>query len=212
MTSRSTAAAANEPDVRALKAAMRRDARRSRAAIAKEPPSGAPSRAGTCLVRDVVPAGDVVVAGFWPIGSEIDCRPILDALHDLGYACSLPVVVEPCSPLVFRRWHPDLPLEAGAHGERIPPADAGEVVPDVLIVPGLAFDREGFRLGYGKGYYDRTLAALRAEKDVIAAGLAYAGQLVSEVPREDEDQRLDWIVTDDGTIACGAHARELRAL
>ena len=91
----------------------------------------------------------------------------------------------------------------GPLGYQIPPEEAPEVQPDVLLVPLLAFDRRGFRLGYGGGFYDRTLEKLRALKKVTAIGVAYAGQEIDAVPYEEFDQRLDWIMTEKETIKCG---------
>jgi 5-formyltetrahydrofolate cyclo-ligase len=119
-----------------------------------------------------------------------------------GHLCALPVVARRRAPLIFRRWAPETALVPGAHGEGVPPECAEEVVPDLVIVPGLAFDRDGFRLGYGAGYYDRTLAALRTSRPVAAVGLAYAEQLIGHVPRGERDEPLDWIVTERETIRC----------
>jgi 5-formyltetrahydrofolate cyclo-ligase len=94
-------------------------------------------------------------------------------------------------------------LVLGRWDIQVPPAEAPEVLPDVLLVPLLAFDREGFRLGYGGGFYDRTLEKLRALKEVTAIGIAYAGQEMDTVPRDEFDQRLDWIMTEKETFKCG---------
>lgn len=197
-------------DLRSRKRDLRGRALAQRAAIAEDPPANAPARAGQLITRDILPAGDLVVAGFWSMGSEPECRPILEALWASGYRGCLPVVTERRAPLVFRRWEPGVELVSGLYGEAIPPLDAETMSPDLLIVPGLAFDREGFRLGYGAGYYDRTLASLRAQKAVIAVGLAYSGQLVSEVPREGTDEPLDWIVTEDEAIPCAEQLAPMR--
>ena len=209
MASRNSAAFELSPDIRALKRMMREQALAHRAAIAAQPPDAAASRAGQRVFRDLLPPRDVVVAGFWSMGSEIDCRPILEAAHASGYRCCLPVVDRRRAPLVFRRWEPGMQLVAGAYGEAVPPPKAEAVKPDFLIVPGLAFDRTGFRLGYGAAYYDRTLAALRAAKPITAVGLAYSGQLVPEVPCEDTDEPLDWIVTEEEAMACGPRLADL---
>jgi 5-formyltetrahydrofolate cyclo-ligase len=141
-------------------------------------------------------AADAVVSAYWPMGEELDVRPLLDALHARGRICALPVVARRRSPLIFRRWRPGDRLEAGVLGIRTPTADAPSLEPDVLIVPLLAFDARGYRLGYGGGYYDRSLAALRAAKKILAVGVAFAVQEMPNVPHGPGDERLDWIVTE----------------
>jgi 5-formyltetrahydrofolate cyclo-ligase len=141
-----------------------------------------------------------VVAGYWPMGEEADVRPLLEQLTRRGVIAALPVVVAPHAPLQFRRWVPGDALEAGRHGTRHPFASADIAVPDILLLPLLAFDARGGRLGYGGGYYDRTLEVLRAERGrrITAIGIGYAAQAVDAVPRGRHDQPLDWIVTEDG--------------
>jgi len=152
--------------------------------------------AGRALISYVAAVpGIEVVAGYMPIRTEIDPLPALEALHARGTAICMPVVEGPARPLVFRRWVPGAAMEAGAFGAAIP-ADRVEMIPDLLVTPLLAFDAEGYRLGYGGGYYDRTLARLRALRRTYAVGYAYEGQKVRQVPREPTDQRLDAVVTD----------------
>jgi 5-formyltetrahydrofolate cyclo-ligase len=139
------------------------------------------------------------VAAYWPMRSETDPRPALTALHARGVPLALPVVVGRGMPLAFRAWEPGAAMVPGGFGVQVP-ADDRPVVPRALVVPLLAFDRAGFRLGYGGGFYDRTLAALRATGPVLAVGLAYAAQEVTHVPRTIDDQRLDRIVTEVETI------------
>jgi 5-formyltetrahydrofolate cyclo-ligase len=142
------------------------------------------------------PAAGAVVAGTWPVGSELDARPLLAALAARGWRCALPVVADEAGPLRFRAWLPGEPLRAGGYGILEPEPAAPAVVPDVVLVPLLAFDRAGRRLGQGGGWYDRTLAALRAERPVLAIGLAFAAQERAELPTGGHDQPLDWIVTE----------------
>lgn len=144
-------------------------------------------------------AGDVVSA-YWPMRSEIDPRPLLAEASARGHVCGLPVVAQQAAPLVFRRWLPGDALVAGSFGEETPSPDAPEVTPTVLVVPLLAFDRRGYRLGYGGGFYDRTLATLRAPGKAFAAGIAFAAQELPEVPIEDTDERLDVVLTETETI------------
>ena len=139
-----------------------------------------------------------VVAGYMPIQSEIDCRPALHALERAGYDLCLPKVMAKDQPLSFFRWSVDAPLVMGDYGVGVPTPDAPQVVPDIILVPLLAFDAEGYRLGYGGGFYDRTLDGLRRQKGIYAVGLAYEQQLVNAVPRDEYDQRLDMIITPKG--------------
>lgn len=141
-----------------------------------------------------------VVAGYWPLEGEIDPLPLMAALARLGHPLALPVVAEAGGALEFRRWSPGEVLEAGPHRTRHPPASAGTMTPAALLVPLLAFDRRGFRLGYGGGYYDRTLAGLRRGGDIRAVGLAFAAQEVERVPADPWDMPLDLIATEQGVI------------
>ena len=139
-----------------------------------------------------------VVAGYWPIVTELDDRPLLARLDERGVICALPVVVSAGAPLLFRSWGPLDELEPGVLGTSHPTAAAPEVVPDVVLVPLLAFDRDGYRLGQGGGYYDRTLAALRSRGPLTAIGVGFAVQETDRVPRGANDERLDWVLTEEG--------------
>ncbi|MCW5700675.1 MAG: 5-formyltetrahydrofolate cyclo-ligase [Rhodospirillales bacterium] len=138
------------------------------------------------------------VAGYWPIDTEIDPRLLLARLHERAVICSLPVVTERDAPLEFREWAPTDDLAHGPYGTRHPKEGCRRVIPQVLFTPLLAFDGDGFRLGHGAGYYDRTLALLRAQGPVTAIGVAFALQRTDRLPRGAHDQPLDWIVTEDG--------------
>jgi 5-formyltetrahydrofolate cyclo-ligase len=132
--------------------------------------------------------------------SEISPLPLLRRLADAGASLALPAVTGRGQPLVMRAWSFGAPLNPGVWGIREPPADAPELYPDILIVPLLAFDRRGYRLGYGGGYYDRTIARLRAMKPVTAVGIAFAAQQIDELPTTPRDERLDLVLTEGGTI------------
>ena len=144
-----------------------------------------------------------IVAGYWPFETEMDVRPPMVALAKIGTTLCLPEVVEKDRPLRFRAWAPDEPLVEGDHGTFHPLHTAPLMRPDVVLVPLLAFDGRGYRIGWGGGYYDRTLEALRKTGPVSAVGVAYAAQEVDEVPTDDYDQPLDWIITE-------RQARELK--
>ena len=140
------------------------------------------------------------MSAYWPLDDELDPRPLFMALHGRGHPIGLPVIVAKGQALLFRRWTPDVALVRGPFRVMTPPAEAPDVVPRLLLVPLLAFDRAGYRLGYGGGFYDRTIAKLRAVGDVLAVGVALAAQEVGAVPRDDTDEPLDWIVTDQEAI------------
>ena len=140
------------------------------------------------------------MAAYWPMDTEIDARPLLRHLHRRGFDCALPVVVGRGRALHFRRWRPQAALEPGGLGIFQPSPAAARVTPRVVLAPLLCFDGRGARLGHGAGYYDYTLAALRRAGRVLAVGIAFAAQRVDRVPDENHDQRLDWIVTEEGAI------------
>jgi 5-formyltetrahydrofolate cyclo-ligase len=139
------------------------------------------------------------IAAYYPVRSEFNCMPLARRLAAEGWALALPVI-DGDAPMRFRQWHLDAPLRPGPFG--IPePVDGAPLVPDVLLVPLLAFDRRCYRLGYGGGHYDRTLAALRRSQDgATAIGLAFDAQEVAQVPVCHYDERLDWILTPSGAI------------
>jgi 5-formyltetrahydrofolate cyclo-ligase len=139
-----------------------------------------------------------VVAGYLPLGGEIDPWPTLRRLADAGARIALPVALDRRGPLIFRAYAPGDPLEPDAVKIPAPAGAAQTLVPDLVIAPLLAFDAEGHRLGQGAGHYDRTLQALRERGSVWVIGLAYAGQRIERVPREPHDQPLDAILTETG--------------
>lgn len=147
-------------------------------------------------------AASAIVSGFLAIGEEINPVPLMRRLNRDGATIGLPVMVGKGKPLLFRAWEPGAPLRTVIWGIREPEETAPIVLPDVLLVPLLAFDRTGMRLGYGGGFYDRTLRDLRSRKSVTAIGLAYASQEVDVVPHLDYDERLDGVLTPEGLIRC----------
>jgi 5-formyltetrahydrofolate cyclo-ligase len=136
-------------------------------------------------------------AAYWPMAAEADLRWAMERLHRAGVRFALPVVPGPGKPLVFREWRPGQDLEKGAHGTWQPPEGEAEMVPSVILTPLVAFDRKGWRLGQGGGYYDRTLAMLRLGGGARAVGIGYSCQETGAVPHESTDQRLDWLVTEE---------------
>jgi len=146
--------------------------------------------------------GSGVVSGFASLPEELDVWPLLRRLSGAGVTLALPVVARKGQPLLFRAWVPGDAMNKGVWGIPEPKADKPVLEPDILLVPLLAFDASGCRLGYGGGFYDRTLATLRARKPIVAIGLAYDEQRVNAVPHLDYDQRLDWVLTPSGPIRC----------
>ena len=141
------------------------------------------------------------VAGYLPIGNEIDTLRTLTALTEAGFQTCLPVVLENERPLDFRLWVEGSPLEDGPLKTRHPISDAIQVKPDVLLVPLLAYNNEGYRLGWGGGFYDRTLGAYQLKgRFVIAIGVCYDGQHVADLPFDEFDMPMDWIVTEKRII------------
>jgi 5-formyltetrahydrofolate cyclo-ligase len=161
-------------------------------------------RAGLMLAQHelpVTPTEDFAsVSGFYPYQAEINVLPLLARLVSEGWRTALPIVMTKGAPLAFRAWAPGEPTGRGIWDIHIPLETAAELQPDVLLVPMLAFDRRGYRLGYGGGFYDRTLAELRKLKRVVAIGVAYAMQEMDEVPTASYDEPLDWILTERGVI------------
>jgi 5-formyltetrahydrofolate cyclo-ligase len=145
------------------------------------------------------PPPGTVVSAFWPMPGELDLRPLLEALHARGCVCALPVVVAPKTPLVFRTWEPGAALVTSRWGIDEPPPDRPTARPQHALVPLLAFDDDGYRLGYGGGFYDRTLAMLRADGTgpLLAIGVGLEAQRRPSLPREPFDQPLDWLLTEE---------------
>ena len=177
-------------------AAQKAEARRAAFAARKAAFQAGQGQAAELLADFLTDQKGRVLAGYMPMRTEIDPLPAM-AAHQ-GPVC-VPVIPGPDMPLRFREWTPGCAMEAGAFGALIP-AEGAWLEPEVLIVPLLSFDRRGFRLGYGGGFYDRTLERLRARGTTLALGFAFAAQEVAEVPIEPTDQPLDAILTETGLI------------
>lgn len=161
------------------------------------------ARQGLAFLEPQPPRG-AVVSGFSPIADEFRVWPLLRKLAGEGYRLALPVMQGKAKPLLFRAWSPGDAMDQAVWGIAEPKPDKPVLEPDILIVPLLAFDRAGWRLGYGGGFYDCTLKALRTRKAIVAVGLAFDEQQVDAVPHVDYDQRLDWVLRPSGPMQCGA--------
>jgi 5-formyltetrahydrofolate cyclo-ligase len=182
-----------------VKAELRREALARRDAL----PAQSRLLAAEAIAARAFPliiAPGTIVSGFIPLKSEINPLPLMRKLADAGARLALPVVAGRAKPLTIRSWQWGEPLVPGVWGIREPGPAAPEVQPDILLVPLLAFDRSGHRIGYGAGYYDLTIAQLRARKPIAAIGIAFAAQEVETVPRTAFDAQLDLVLTESETI------------
>jgi 5-formyltetrahydrofolate cyclo-ligase len=182
------------PEPPPSKAALRRAARAARARIGAAEAREAAARLAERFFASLAPPPAAVIAGYWPVHGEIDARAILETHRCRGGRTALPAVETLEAPLVFRAWNGETPGDVDALGMACTGGEA--LVPQILLVPLLAFDRRGHRLGYGSGYYDRTLAALRAAGKVTAVGVGFAAQEAPALAAEAHDAHLDWIVTE----------------
>jgi 5-formyltetrahydrofolate cyclo-ligase len=188
------------------KAALRAEQRRRRGALDSSAGAAAAEAVAERIVRAFrLPPG--IVSGYWPLADEFDPRPAMAQLARLGHPLALPRVQGRGRTLAFYAWQPGDQLLAGPFQVMEPSPDAPLVTPEILLVPLLAFDRAGRRLGYGAGYYDMVLRDLRARLPApFAIGVAFAAQEVPEVPTGPRDQTLDAVVTEQDVHGCSARA------
>ena len=180
-----------------LKNTLRTEARRHRSRV--DMSSEDPELAVDYFFNAIKPKPEMIVSAYWPKNREFDPRPIMERLLADNFICALPVVKKDSLELGFARWDESIKLKEGAF-KIMEPSIQNWVEPDIVIVPLLAFDRKGFRLGQGGGYYDVTLKNLRNKKDILAVGTAYAKDAVLfNLPVEEHDQRLDWVITPQGS-------------
>ena len=178
-----------------MKAELRRDAVARRDAL----PADVRQAAAETIAARTFPLAigpGVIVSGFMPLKTEISPLPLMKKLAAAGAQLALPAIAGRGKALIMRAWIFGAPLDRGQWDIREPKPEAAEVAPDILLVPLLAFDRTGHRIGYGAGYYDMTIAKLRAQKIVTAVGIAFAAQEVAKVPATERDARLDLVLTE----------------
>jgi len=182
-----------------LKASVRREAAARRDALpAPKRLAAAEAIAARPFPLPIIPG--LIVSGFMPLKTEINPLPLMRALAAQGARLALPVIDGRGKPLIMRGFAFGDALNSGQWGIKEPKPEAGEVVPDILLTPLLAFDRSGNRIGYGAGYYDMTIARFRSMKPALAVGIAYAAQEIAAVPVTGRDARLDLVLTEREVI------------
>ena len=186
-------------DLISQKTALRAEAKRARGLLSLS----AREQDALCqFFHDNIPLKEnAIIGSYWPTGRELDTSVLMHSLIEKGHNVALPVIEEGSRLLKFSQWQEDIELEIGPYGIHQPKEsdDTKWVEPDVFLVPLLAFDRKGYRLGYGGGYYDTTLSAMKEKKDIVAVGLAYAQQAcLFNLPVEEHDVKMDWIITEQG--------------
>ena len=186
----------SEANLEEQKAQLRTEALARREAVPQADRADAAKAAAQHFLEGVPLANGQVVALYWPIRDEIDCKPLLTKLVDSGQPVALPVVLGEDLPLELRLWEDGQPLYPSGFGTLAPAETAPLAEPDIVVIPLLGFDKTGTRLGYGKGYYDRTLASLTRKP--LLVGYAFAGQELDFIPREAHDLPLDLLVTETG--------------
>ena len=192
-----------EDGIEAEKALLRRTARSRREALSPEFRAEASKSISFQFFDKVAFGPEDAIAGYWRIRDEVDCQPILVRLMDSAQTVILPVVTGAAEPLEFRIWGADAPLYEAGFGTLAPSDLAPRAEPDLILMPLLGYDRTGTRLGYGGGYYDRTLAAMT--KRPMLVGLAFSAQALDHIPREAHDIPLDAVVTESGVEFFEAH-------
>ncbi|ODT65715.1 MAG: 5-formyltetrahydrofolate cyclo-ligase [Pelagibacterium sp. SCN 63-23] len=193
-----------DPAIEDAKAALRSQAHAARAALSPEQRQEAAEAVARTFFEDIAYTPEDVIAGYWRIRDELDCQPILIRLMDSGQKVVLPVVEGADAPLDLRVWESDHPLYEAGFGTLAPSDLAPRAAPDLVLMPLLGFDNSGTRLGYGGGYYDRTLAAIR--KKPLLVGIAFAAQELGHIPREPHDIPLDAVITEQGVRFFGVKA------
>lgn len=184
------------------KSALREAAKRARERAHATHGTVAAERLAGHGIAFAAPNSGAAVSGFLPIKNEIDPRPLMACLNQLGHPTALPVMEAKGKPLIFRRWSPGDKLNEVQWGILEPSVTAPALNPDILLVPLLAFDDAGYRIGYGGGFYDRSIEKLRALKAITTIGVAFDEQRVDAIPREPHDEILDWILTPSGPQKC----------
>ena len=187
---------ATKADMARAKAGLRQFASKKRAGLSETFRAAASAAAERHFLEKVpVPEG-ATVALYWPMGDELDCRNLVKALRKRGHPICLPTIIGPDRPLVLRLWEGGEELAPGPFGTSEPGKNSRRVFPDIIVLPLLGFDSHGNRLGYGKGYYDRTIAAM--DREPLLVGLAFDVQELEHIPASPHDVPLHMVVTEKG--------------
>lgn len=179
-----------------VKAQLRQEAQARRAALSASFRKEAARAAAETFIAAVPVPYDQTISIYWAIRDELDCKPLLTHFMDDGHKVCLPVVMGQDQPLEMRLWAPGEPLVPNGFNTLAPPAGAERVVPDIVVTPLLGFDKDGTRLGYGGGYYDRSLASWPQKP--LLVGYAFGVQEFDHLPRDTHDVPLDMVVTENG--------------
>ena len=151
------------------------------------------------------------ISAFWPLAEELDTLPLLHSMHQQGHQMLLPVMLGAGKPLAFATWAPGDLLKEAAFKTLEPRDDKERMEPNIMLCPLLAFDRRGYRMGYGGGFYDRSIAQLQEQGDLLTIGIAFAAQEVAEIPTGEYDMPLDMIVTEQEMIRIAPDTKQLQS-
>ena len=186
------------------KNAARVAAKNNRLNIAANSQDGrAAKKVARTFISKVSKNSGLPIAGYFPIGSELDIRVLFEELHINGCQCCLPMIRGVSDVLEFGSWCSGDSLVKSKYGIKEPRGESKRLIPKTIVAPMLAFDKWGYRLGYGGGYYDRTIARLRKlDSKILVVGVAFAGQEVDHVPKDIKDQKMDMIITEEGSFWC----------
>ncbi len=190
-------------ELRAQKSQLRRKMKRVRDDVLLDNPTTPSEQIAQHGLAFLNCTAGSIVSAYMAMPGELDPAALVKRLIATGMQIALPVVVAKGQPLIFRSWQPGDLMASGTWGIEEPRPDKTDVSPDIMLVPLLAYDAGGGRLGFGGGFYDRTIAALRAQGSVITVGLALQAQEVDAVPMGPHDENLDWILTPAGATRCG---------
>jgi len=177
---------------------LRKQTLAARSAISSKQKNLAVNNAAKLFIKNIPMNHNDIIAAYWPISGELDCLPLVEQLWARGHQICLPVTIAENKPLIFRVWQKGQKLIDGGHGIKTPDKNTSILVPNIIIMPLVAFDKKGARLGYGKGYYDRTIAKM--EQKPLLVGYGFALQEVEHINSESHDAPLDYVVSEKKVV------------